>query len=433
MKHLLSISAIKGIVLGSGTVAAICAGVVAVNVHNSFKANDEGNVNFVANEAIESKAPNVLEEAENEVNESKAELEAANKEVEKAAEEAANAQKEVADAEEAITKAKEAKRLAEAEVKKATTKEAKAAAEAKVKAAEDAVTKAEATKKDATVKAQNAEKAITEAQNNKNAAEERVQKAEDNKKAIEEEIRKTQENKENTSEPKQQTTTEVAKKETTTKAINSQNNKTTVSQNNTSTSTTSTSTTKENNQNNVNQNNNNNNNTTVTNPNTNENRSLTDEQLKKMLEAAAKGEELDREQYKKDYEAKYGHAPKEEKQEVEFHFYSNLNPLTVRLYDHENYYTTSRCGATGSGCIWFAEFACDLNECVGFPDDNTGELKDDVIYSRRADIKEYTIQAPEARYGYKFKQWELISEQKNTIYGQTGIAYKYVAVYEKVQ
>ena len=430
MKQLLSFSAIKGILLGSGTVAAVCAGAIAVNVHNSFKANDESKINLVESGAIETKAPNVLEEAENEVNESKAVLEEANKEVEKATEEAANAQKEVADAEEAITKAKEAKKLAEAEVRNATTKEAKAAAEAKVKAAEDAVTKAEATKKDATVKAQNAEKAITEAQNNKNAAEQRVQKAEENKKAIEEEIRKTQETEENTSEPKQQTTTEVAKKETTTKAVNSQNNKTTASQNNTSTSTTTTTTTKENNQNIVNQNNNN---TTVTNPNTNESRSLTDEQLKKMLDAAAKGEELDRQKYEEEYEKVHGHAPEEEKHEVEFHFYSNLNPLKVRLYDHVNYYTTSRCGATGSGCIWFAEFACDLNECVGFPDDVTGELKDDVIYSRRADIKEYTMQAPEARYGYKFKQWELISERKNTIYGQTGLAYKYVAVYEKVQ
>ena len=412
MKQLLSFSAIKGILLGSGTVAAVCAGAIAVNVHNSFKANDEAKINLVESGAIETKAPNVLEEAENEVNESKADLEEANKEVEKATEEAANAQKEVADAEEAITKAKEAKELAEAEVRNATTKEAKAAAEAKVKAAEDAVTKAEATKKDATVKAQNAEKAITEAQNNKNAAEQRVQKAEENKKAIEEEIRKTQETEENTSEPKQQTTTEVAKKETTTKAVNSQNNKTTASQNNTSTSTTTTTTTKD---------------------NTNESRLLTDEQLKKMLDAAAKGEELDRQKYEEEYEKVHGHAPEEEKHEVEFHFYSNLNPLKVRLYDHVNYYTTSRCGATGSGCIWFAEFACDLNECVGFPDDVTGELKDDVIYSRRADIKEYTMQAPEARYGYKFKQWELISERKNTIYGQTGLAYKYVAVYEKVQ
>ncbi len=387
---MLSYGAIKGIFISVGTMAVVTTSVIAINANNSFKANDE-KINLAQNEIVEAKNPSVLAEIENEVKESKTQLEEANKELEKAETEKENAKKEVIDAEDAVAKAMDIKKLAENEVQNAKTDEERNAALEKVKAANETLTKAEETKKSANEKVQNAEKAIETAKDNKKVAEERVQEAEvQNKNAVNEVQQNVQ------TEAK-----EEAKTENSTTTNNNNNNK---AQNN---------------------------NATVTNPSTNESKSLTDEQLKKMLDAAAAGEKLDREEYERAYTEKYGHAPEEEKHEVEFHFYSSLNPLTVRLYDHSNYYTTSKCGQTGSGCIWFAEFSCDLNQCVGFADTD-GTLKADVVYAKRASIKEYTMKAPDARPGYRFKQWELISERKNTLYGKTGLAYKYIAVYEKI-
>lgn len=437
----LSSKAIKGILISSGT--ALVAGTCAIAVIVNTSMNAKGKISLVENGVVETQKPKVLLEAEKEVNESKAQVAEANKELDQATEAKEAANKDVTAAEEAFNKAEENRKAAEEEVKKATTAEARKAAEAKVKAAQDAVTKAQAAKDDAVAKAKKAEEALAKAQDNIKAAEERVQKAEDNKKAVEEELKKSQSeseanvqntaneqtkkepeeptqkpaletNQKTETETKKETTPEVSKKTTTTTMTTSQKTTENKTQNNTQ------SNTQNNTQNN-----------TVTNPSTGSNRSLTDEQLQRVLEAAKKGEEADREQYIKDYTEKYGHAPEEEKTEVEFHFYNTVNPITVRLYDHEGYYTASRCGETGSGCIWFAEFTCDLNQCVGFPDSSSKELKGDVVYSLRADKKEYTMNAPEARPGYKFKQWELISDRKNTLYGQTGIAYKYVAIYEK--
>ena len=414
----LPFNATKGLLLGSGAIAVIGACVVAVNANNLFKAKNE-NISLIENGILETQKAKILVDAENEVNESKAQVEEANKEIEKATLAKEKAKKEVEAALEAITKAEKDKKLAEDEVKNAKTSKERAIALEKVKAASEAVNKAKATKNEANAKVQNAEKTIAEAQENKKVAEQRVQKAEDNKKAIEEEIRINEEAKANA----QKLANEQAKKnveENTKKEVKEQTpileSKTELEKK----APTESKTTKENK------------NATVTNPSTNENRSLTDEQLKKMLEAAKKGEEADRQKYIDEYTEKYGHAPVEEKQEVEFHFYSTLNPLTVRLYDHNNYYTSSRCGETGSGCIWFAEFSCNLDQCVGFPDSNTNELKGNVLYARRASIKEYTMKAPDARPGYKFKQWEIISDNKNkTVNGNTGIAYKYIAIYEK--
>ncbi len=407
----LSFKAMKGILLGSGVATAACACVVAVNVNNSFKTTDGEKISVVESEAIEAQDVKVLADAEKEVSESKVEVEQATKAIEVATEAKETAEMEVAVAEEELTKAEEAKKLAEAEVKNAKTEEERNVALEKVKETEEALTKATENKEEAEAKVQKAAKAVMEAENNKKEAEQRVKKAEENKKSIEEEIRKNSE----VEEQKQQVSRpEPAKEEAETKEASvtetkgeSQNSETkTESQNN---------------------------NTTVADSSTGESRSLTDEQLKRMLEAAALGEKEDREAYEKAYSDKYGHLP-EEKHEVEFHFYSNLNPLTVRLYDHNNYYTESKCGLTGSGCIWFAEFSCDLNQCVGFLDSYTGKLVGDVIYAKRASIKEYTMKAPEARDGYKFKYWELVSDRKNvTINGQTGIAYKYIAVYEKIK
>lgn len=394
------------IVLGVGLVAGV--GTVALNhdnIYNHMINNFKKGLAVASTktEAIDTenevkKAGAVVEQAEKEVQEAEVKLNAANEELKKAEATKNEATEAAKKADNAVQEANVAKEQAEKALRAAKTEEEKKVAQAKLDAAKAEQKRAEEAKKEADAKLKAAEEARLKAEEEARKAAKTKKEAEAKKQAAEEAKKKAE--------------AEAAKK----KAEEEAKAKAEITKKGTKTTTTE----------------NQNKNATVTNSETSESRSLTDEQLKKMLELAAKGEEKDREQYEKAYTEKYGHAP-EEKHEVEFHFYSTLNPLTVRLYDHDNYYTPSKCGETGSGCIWFAEFSCDLNQCVGFLDTHTNELKDNVIYAKRASIKEYTMKAPEARYGYKFKQWEIISDRKNiTVNGQTGIAYKYIAIYEKI-
>ena len=159
-------------------------------------------------------------------------------------------------------------------------------------------------------------------------------------------------------------------------------------------------------------------------------RTFTEEQLKYMLEQAKKGEKIDQDNYEKALEEKGLKVP-EEKHTVEFHFYSTLNPITVyRNYDEEFW---SKCGKDGAGCIWFAEFSCDMNECEGFSEPGSNLLSGKVLIGRRGDILKYTMVAPKGKPGYRFKQWEIISDNKVVSDNEyEGILVnRYRAIYEK--
>ena len=119
----------------------------------------------------------------------------------------------------------------------------------------------------------------------------------------------------------------------------------------------------------------------------------------------------------------------EEKHTVEFHFYSTLNPITIyRNYDEEFW---SKCGTDGAGCIWFAEFSCDMNECEGFSEPGSNLLSGKVLIGRRGDILEYTMVAPKGKPGYRFKQWEIISDDKIFPDNEGILVNRYRAIYEK--
>ena len=147
-----------------------------------------------------------------------------------------------------------------------------------------------------------------------------------------------------------------------------------------------------------------------------------------MLEAAKKGEEKDKEAYKEAYKEKYGKEPEEKESTLEFHFYSTLKTITVRRTSE--YDNLAICGKDGSGCVWLIDFSCDMNKCVGFNEPGSGLLKGDVRIGRRGDISSYTMTAPDAKPGYKFKQWEIISARKNQTNGV--LIGKYIAIYEKI-
>ena len=152
------------------------------------------------------------------------------------------------------------------------------------------------------------------------------------------------------------------------------------------------------------------------------------------IEQAKKGEALQQQEYREAYYEKYGKYPEEEKSSVEFHFYSTMKTITIHRNEsktNENYW--SGCGVDGRGCIWFADFSCDMNACEGFVEPGSGSLKNSIRIGRRGDILEYTMEAPKAKPGYKFKQWEIISANKNITNTETpGILIsKYIAIYEK--
>ncbi len=114
-----------------------------------------------------------------------------------------------------------------------------------------------------------------------------------------------------------------------------------------------------------------------------------------------------------------------EKKTVEFHFYSTNKSLPIRC-------TESYCG--DSGHIWFVEVECDLNKCEGFTDSRTGTQVSTLLIGKRADITNYTVTAPAAKYGYRFVGWELISSRKavSNELGSGVLSGKYIATYEKV-
>ncbi len=112
------------------------------------------------------------------------------------------------------------------------------------------------------------------------------------------------------------------------------------------------------------------------------------------------------------------------KKTVEFHFYSTNKDLLIRC-------TEDYCG--DSGHIWFVELECDPTKCEGFTN-SSGNKVSTLLVGRRADITNYTISAPAAKYGYRFVGWELISSRKavSNELGSGVLSGKYIATYEKV-
>ncbi len=402
----LSSKAIKGILLTSGVVtASVC--VLAMNNKDAFEVSNKETLNLAETEKVETNEVETLAEVEDIVKEAEAKVEAANIAVQQAVEAEETAKEEVATAEAAVKEAEETQKIAEEEVKQAKTAEEKKAAEEKVEAAKAKVEKAKEEKNTAEAKAK-------ETEENRKAAEATAEQAETERKtAVETQAKEAEENKKNaevTAEKGEEESQNINETKGSKEEKSSETNKST---------TTETSETKSKEEN--------------TNSNEVAGRTLTDEQLKYMLEQAAKGEEADRKKYIDDYTEKYGHAPEEEKHEVEFHFYSTLRTLTIRRpesKDDEDYWSKSICGEDGSGCIWFAEFSCDLNECVGF--NKSGSLVSKALIGLRGDITEYTMEAPAAKPGYRFKQWEITSAYKD-LGGEYGnvLVNRYRAIYEK--
>ncbi len=371
----LSVKATKGLFLASGVVTAgVCTLAMSIN-NNSFESSDKETLSFVENKTIEVEKAKVLVEAEKNIDEAKAKAETANEEVAKATETKEEAAREVKTLEEAVKKAEEAKKVAEAEVNAAKSEEERKVAEAKVKAMEEEIKKAEEERELANAKVKEAEKRVKEAEETRKTAEEVVKQAEEAKKTTETEIEKkaTNVNKNTNNETKKSTETKAEEESS---------------------------------------------------------RSLTEEQLKYMLEQAKKGEKIDQENYEKALEEKGLKVP-EEKHTVEFHFFNTKNPITVHRYGDEDYW--SKCGKDGAGCIWFVEFSCDMNECVGFSDSGSDTLKEKVLIGRRGDVLEYTMEAPKGKPGYRFKQWEIISANKTVTNNEYEgvLVSRYRAIYEK--
>lgn len=115
MKNLPS-KAVKDILIASSVVTA---GVCTLAINNDMEPDDL----LVNNDVIELEHANVLEEAENQVQEANAKVEEADQEVVKATEAKEKAESEVKEATEAIEKAEKAKIEAEALVKNAKTED----------------------------------------------------------------------------------------------------------------------------------------------------------------------------------------------------------------------------------------------------------------------------------------------------------------------
>ncbi len=366
----LSGKTIKGLVIASSIVTVgVFTTIIGIN-SNTLKARDKVTLSLV----------------QNQVGQAKEKIKEANKAIEKATKVKEEATKEVETAEKTVKKAEEEKKIAEEEVKNAKTDEEKKIVEDKIKAIEEKIKKAEEEKKTAEEKVKKAEDIVKKAEEEKKVAQEEIEKVEEEKKITKQETKTTTQSKATT-----QSKTTEGKKSTT----NSETKQ-----------------------------------PTVTNAADGSSKSLTDEQLKYMLEQAKKGEEIDRENYEKALEEKGIEVP-EEKHTVEFHFFNTSNSITVRRHGDEDYW--SKCGKNGQGCIWFVEFSCNMNECVGFSEPGSGALKDNVLIGRRGDILEYTMDAPKGKPGYRFKQWEVISANKNiTDNGYDGVLIsKYIAIYEK--
>ncbi len=255
----LSSKTIKGVLIASGVATAAVGCTLAVK-NNIFKPEHL----LVVNDVEELKNANILEEAENQVKEAQAKVEEADKELAKATNAKEEAQAEVQKAEEAIEKAQNAKSEAQAQLKAAKTEAERKAAEEKVKAVEAEIKKAESTKKTAEAKVQTASENVKKAENAKVEAENNVKAAEDNKKMVEEHIKKEAEA---VKEEIVETVQASVKEEKVHEQV--ETSKKTVK----STQSTAKQETKQ---------------STVTEPETNSNKSITDEQWQKIQEALAR-------------------------------------------------------------------------------------------------------------------------------------------------
>ncbi len=445
----LPVKIISGLFATTVVTSSICA--LGVDISKSLKSTDERAVNYIEKDVVSVKNAKVLTEEEKEVKVAQANVASADEAVEDAKTEVKNAQTKVETAnkkeetatakaestkkeaekaatnkqaaEEAATKAdadlaaaNKVKAQAEAALNSAkTTKERKAAeaelkaAKAKAEAAQKAQRDADAAKKAAAEAAQQAEAAAAKAEAERQAAEakrlaaeeeqrkaqeaeaERIKQAEAARLAAEEAQRKADE-----AERIRQATNAAQQVENNVKNSNQSNKATTNSQAGGASS----------------------------------QRELSEEDWNVINEALKKEQErLAKEQEGKEPEAQEEHT-------VEFHFYSTIRDLKVRRTGGSaNYWNDGTCGTDGSGCIWFAEFSCDMNECEGFAEPGTGLMKGTVTLGRRGDITEYVMQPPKAKPGYRFKAWEMISVNGKPITdkdGENGILLaRYRAVYEK--
>lgn len=183
MKKLKS-NAITGLLIASGVVTAgVCT--MAIN-NNAIESKDL----HMQNDVMAVKKANVLEEAQNQVNEANAKADEANQELEKAMNIVNEATTEAQNAADAIKKAEDAKVKAVAQVAAAKTEEERKIAEEKVKAVEAEIERAIESKKAADAKVQAAEENVKKAETVQKEALENVQKALDNKKLVEEQVEK---------------------------------------------------------------------------------------------------------------------------------------------------------------------------------------------------------------------------------------------------
>ncbi len=367
----------------------------AANEKSNYIEKDVVGAEVLAKDNTESKTTQEQVEIANKaVEEAQAKVESTKKELEETTSAQKAAEVEATKADNLVKDAEKAKEAAEAEVLSAKTEEDKKAAQEKVEAAQAEVERATQVQKEAAAKKQAAEEAVKKAQEEALKAEAEKEAA---RKAQEEAARKAAEEERLASQA-----TALEENQTTTEKTKSANN-----------SSNSTATSSE----------------TKAEENSTEKKSggvLTDEILKK----AAEGEKRDRENYEKALKEK-GLNPPSDEHTVEFHFYSTLRDLKVRRNGDAEYW--DKCGKDGVNCIWFVEFSCDMNECEGFAEPGSNELSGHVLLGRRGDTKEYVMQPPKAKPGYRFKAWEIVSARGTvTQYGETGVLVSsYRAIYEK--
>ncbi len=383
---------LSGILATSVVTASICA--IGADISKSLKSNDKDTLNYIEKDVVSLKNAKALTEAQNEAKLTQNKVDVINKAVDEA-------QKEVESAEEKV----EATKALEEEVE--ATKALEEEAGAKVESTRKEVEKTTANQKAAEEELTKADDLLKNAKKAQEAAEAEVKSAKtaEAKKVAEEKVKAAKEEVANATQVQKEANTKKQAAEEEAKQAE-ENIRNTQQSNNAITS-----------------------NESKANESSTEQKSggfLTDEILKK----AAEGEKRDRENYEKALKEK-GLTPPSNEHTVEFHFYSTLRDLKVRRNGDADYWAT--CGEDGVNCIWFAEFTCDMNECEGFAEPGSNELSGHVLLGRRGDTKEYIMQPPKAKPGYRFKAWEIVSAHGTvTQYGETGVLVSsYRAVYEK--
>ena len=101
--------------------------------------------------------------------------------------------------------------------------------------------------------------------------------------------------------------------------------------------------------------------------------------------------------------------------------------ITVTPDDDEEYQAFIAKGYSPVNVIWWAQFSCDTNKCVGFKEHGTNKLTDKTVEGRRGDVS-ITMEAPKAKEGYTFVGWE------KSIVDYSGIKIQgFEAIYEETK